>query len=469
MQPKAEQRFLQAAVTITAACFLYLALGEAPRSEIDRFSSTPLRSAVHRDASDAGDDEIVFVLSEAESPKALVARTQDSLDDARGSRLILRLEEEGSSLVSLAALAIFDDWDLLESVDLQPGTDFELGIPWDRDLLVAIQQGALPDGISLPDRPDRLSILRGEYSVIGSVRLAAGETREMTVRLAQTATVEISLSDEDGAPLAGAPLVLQRVDLAARPRRALSGPDGRATFESIHRGEYRVIAPRHAMGESVLPVRVLRVGPGEWHSTALRLESAGASVAGSISSQDGAPASGIRVELRRHEARIGSTRTGDDGTFRFEGVPHGALTLFVPEQDTAAPDGRTTFHLLGPAYRVDLETYTDHELDLGQLDVFPVRRRSILIHLEGEHGTRSNQQPLIALLSSPLDAGSALPEAQRRARRAVKVQLGDALTIERPLHGHAEQISLWRGGVRVSELCLSASSPEELVLFVPGR
>ena len=466
MPPKAEQRFLQAAVTITAACFLFLTLGEAPRPEVDHFSPTPLRPPVHRDV---GDAEIVPVSSEVGSANTLEARTQDSLDDARGSRLILRLDEEGSSLVSLAALAIFDDWDLLESVDLQPGAEVELGVPRDRDLLVAVRHGALPDGVSLPDRPDRLSISRGEYSAIDIVRLAAGETREMPVRLARTATLELSLSDAEGAPLAGAPLVLQRVDLTARPRRALSGPDGRATFGSIPRGEYRVIAPRHAMGESVLPVRVLTVEPGEWHRAALRLESAGATVAGSVSSQDGAPASGIRIDLRRHGARIGTTRTADDGAFRFEGAPQGAITLYVPEQDAAALDGRTTFHLSGPAHRVELETYPDQKVDLGRLDVFPVRRRSILVHLQGEHGTTTDQQPLIALFSAPLETGSALPEARRLARRAVKVKTGDALTIQRPSYGHVEQISLWRDGVQVSDLGLSASSPDEQVLVVPGR
>ncbi len=466
MPPRAEQRFLQAAVTIMAACFLFLTLGETPRPEINRFSATPGRPAVHRDA---GDDEIVSVSIEAGSANALEARTQNTADDAQGSHLILRLDEQGSSMVSLAALAIFDDWDLLESINLQPGTEVALGVPRDRDLLVAVQHGALPDGISLPDRPDSLSISRGEYSVIDRVSLAAGETREMTVRLARLATVEISLSDWEGAPLAGAPLVLQRVDLAARPRRALSGPDGRATFESIHRGEYRVIAPRHAMGESALPVRVLTVEPGEWHRAALRLEPAGATVAGSITSQDGDPTSGIRIDLRRHGARIGSTRTANDGTFRFEGAPQGALTLFVPEQDAAAMDGRTTLHLPGPAHRVELEIYPDQELDLGWLDVFPVRRRSILVHLEGEHGTETNQQPLIALLSTPLDAGAALPEARRLARQAVRVKPGDALTVERPPHGHVEQVSLWRDGVRVSELGLSAASPDEEVLVIPGR
>ena len=466
MPPRAEQRFLQAAVTITAACFLFLTFGEAPRPEVDRFSPTPIRPAVHRDI---GDDEIVSVSSETASAKALEARTQDSLDGARGSRLILRLDEEGSALVSVAALAIFDDWDLLESIDLQPGSEVALGVPRGRDLLVAVQHGALPDGISLPDRPDRLSISRGEYSVIDSVRLAAGETREMTVRLARLATVELSLLDGEGAPLAGVPLVLQRVDLAARPRRALSGPDGRATFESVHRGEYRVIAPRHAMGESALPVRVLTVEPGEWHRAALGLEPAGTTIAGSIASQDGAPASGIRIDIRRHGARIGSARTADDGTFRFDGAPQGALTLSVPRQDAAALDGRTTFHLTGPAYQLDLKTYQGQELDLGRLDVFPVRRRSILVHLEGAHGTVTNQQPLIALVSAPLEAGSALPEARRLARRAVKVKTGDALTIQRPSYGDVEQISLWRDGVQVSELSLSASSADEHLLVIPGR
>jgi hypothetical protein len=461
MRVNSEQRLLQVVVLLATTCVFGWSFTSGPDSQ----NSPPLapqdsKFLVREQRLKRATPKLGVV--EFTQPMTPSSRAQSSSEE--GGRLILRLQELGASLDTQAELAVFDDWHLLERASLRPGSEWALDVPTGRNLLVAVNLEALSPWISPPDLPARRAISRGEFSVVEQVRLRADEDRVVELRLARLSALELLLLDTDGEPLSEEPVVVQRVDLPEPAVRSVASSSGQVVLEAIPRGEYRVFAPRRAMGGAVLPISVFRLDPGERLRTTLQLEPASGEVSGSIYSRDGVPASRVRVDLQSLGARIGSVHTNSQGQFSFSGVPSGELIVVVPRQESEALDGCSTMLTPVSPYRLEISVSCGASLDLGQLQVYPVRRPAIVLHLVDREGGGAAGSKLLAVVSDLIDPDATLAETLRGARRALEVQSGEDIVFKRPMPGSTRQLSFWLDDKQLSSLTLSSSSPDHQVL-----
>ncbi len=160
--------------------------------------------------------------------------------------------------------------------------------------------------------------------------------------------------------------------LAGDDEVASTSPDGEGRFQflKVAPGTYRVAAHRHGMGEVAADCEV---AAGD-EAVSVRLQVPQGEVSGLVTGPDGRPLAGVtihavetaRLDRLRRELRhiddlagFGSTvESGEDGTFRFGGIPAGGYTLFC------AKDG----------------FLARQELDLEQ-----GQRRRVDIHLDATH------------------------------------------------------------------------------------
>lgn len=140
---------------------------------------------------------------------------------------------------------------------------------------------------------------------------------------AQRVTLELSVLDESGEPLAGGFAELARPGPAGPEvfARQAVGKDGRARFANLSKGRYEVAARGDGFAHPFQAVDVTGAEPAP--AVALHIERP-ASVRGTVLDETGAPLRGAAVELHLAGVAAGSATSGPDGSFRIDGVRVGA-------------------------------------------------------------------------------------------------------------------------------------------------
>ncbi len=149
-----------------------------------------------------------------------------------------------------------------------------------------------------------------------------GET-SVTVRLPRPDTFTHSgytLNAEDGSRIAGVVVTIESTDLSARTYQA-----GAFTIENIPRGTYTVT---YTHGSYYPYSHEISGEGGEITNMDIHLTPAPQQLSGTVvDGFDGSPVPGAQVKIRRFSPE--PTVTGNDGSYRFEGVPYGDVTLDI--------------------------------------------------------------------------------------------------------------------------------------------
>jgi len=196
-----------------------------------------------------------------------------------------------------------------------------------------------------------------EFSLTLSTR---GTQAVVRVVLPGIGRVEGVVLDSDGlTPVQHAEVQLtsQRAPFAGEVRTSLTGPDGRFGFDDVPVGPYRITASSRALAASL---NEAISAAGEIDTLQLRLGDSG-SIRGTLVRADGVTVVGgvdVLIEFAAQSANPGraSFRTTEDGVFRFDHVPLGAVHV-----SAAAP-------AFGGIIDFDTAlTVNGQELDLGNV------------------------------------------------------------------------------------------------------
>ncbi len=176
------------------------------------------------------------------------------------------------------------------------------------------------------------------------------------------ATFEVTVTDAEGRPLAGAAVAIRKSATEPAARTATTGTDGRATI-GVPRGGWRL----HVSAAGYVPESTFeapRVGAVERRTFAL---ARGGDVRGVVVTPDGVPVAGARVDgvwKREGEPSVDpvpkrTATTGTDGTFALDGIHLGARVVIritsdahpLEEVAVTAPDERVRI-VLRPGLQV---------------------------------------------------------------------------------------------------------------------
>ena len=163
-----------------------------------------------------------------------------------------------------------------------------------------------------------------------------------------------------GDPVGGVPITLGPDEWRVRMRMESDG-EGRFLFEDLEPRDYRLRAGGGPYGLAFLEVVVAEGEHLEWNPTLDR----GRETAGVLTTEEGAPLEGWRVELSLRNPRdpwVAVAKTGPDGRFVVPNCPAGPLRLefFAPEQphlptlviDGVRADGVEARYVLATADRL---------------------------------------------------------------------------------------------------------------------
>ena len=140
------------------------------------------------------------------------------------------------------------------------------------------------------------------------------------IEVSRGAGAEVLVTDESGAPVAGATVKARGSAGLILSVKATTGTDGRAFLEGLPAGS-RILLEAHARGYRPAWVGEQAIEKGPFRVT---LEP-GAIVAGRVSAPWGDPIAGATVE--GVGTPIGRATSGDDGAFELDEAPPGALRL----------------------------------------------------------------------------------------------------------------------------------------------
>ncbi len=175
---------------------------------------------------------------------------------------------------------------------------------------------------------------------VGELDVRAGENR-LDIRLTGGAEVTGRVVDAEGAPVAGAEVMLLAGGRGWTRRQATTGGDGSFRFEGVEDGEYRVRASKqgHATAESE-PLRVAGAPVG---GLEVRLQAGGAIVGRVLGLEPDALA---RVEIGAGRAQAmdyKSTRVDYEGRYRIAAVAPGEWRVWAEVTGTGRrAEGRVT-------------------------------------------------------------------------------------------------------------------------------
>jgi protocatechuate 3,4-dioxygenase beta subunit/5-hydroxyisourate hydrolase-like protein (transthyretin family) len=168
----------------------------------------------------------------------------------------------------------------------------------------------------------------GRQPARASVRLTAGDVRDLDLVLRPAVAVRGRVLTPAGDPVDGARVVA-----------SLGGPGGLAAREGTHStedGTYQLetlgpgvltIVAGHALGQARFGPAALADGEGKVIDLVLR---AGGAIAGQARREDGAPAAAVRVSAKRQDdprRAPWEAVTGPDGRYRLAGLPAGRVLV----------------------------------------------------------------------------------------------------------------------------------------------
>ncbi|HEV8578527.1 MAG TPA: carboxypeptidase-like regulatory domain-containing protein [Thermoanaerobaculia bacterium] len=192
----------------------------------------------------------------------------------------------------------------------------------------------------------RLQVEAAEFaSSHTEVEMGPEPLEGIEVRLARGGTIR-------GRLRALAPSLLPRVEVGARSptlgdRRGIVEPDGRYRIAGLPPGDWTVIA--QVASGTQRAVASARLDPGASEATVDLDFGAGLTLSGRLSSQ-GAPLTGVRVEIVSLEGRTGGATSSDSrGSFVFSGLAQGRYLLSLRPLDGSpverTVDAETDVHL----------------------------------------------------------------------------------------------------------------------------
>ena len=217
--------------------------------------------------------------------------------------------------------------------DAEVSVEREEGVP-DRALATAPDAGAGTPGVHVanPTASDGRFVIGGlepgRYRLrVTGAGLVAAELRYVPVpsddvRIVVARQVRIEGTVVDGTTPAPGATVALRGEAIGGTIETRADSAGKFAFADLPEGRYQLYAYQRAL--AARSVRVNRLGAGPFLPVELRLEAA-AIVVGKVIDRDSSAGLVAAVELRPigDDQAPRYARTGDDGVFRIEGVPHG--------------------------------------------------------------------------------------------------------------------------------------------------
>lgn len=169
---------------------------------------------------------------------------------------------------------------------------------------------------------------KGHLEAARTVRPSAFDAGPVEFRLAPAVSVSGRVVDEQGAAVVNA--LARVVNRGVRGSHDVSGTDGRFEAQGLPPEGGALWVERAGFAPAI--VRDLRGDAGPVHVGDVVLRAGGA-VAGIVVGADGQPAKSAAVKVIHEETgvEIGETESGDDGTFRFERMPHERLAVEATE------------------------------------------------------------------------------------------------------------------------------------------
>jgi RNA polymerase sigma factor (sigma-70 family) len=214
-------------------------------------------------------------------------------------------------------------------------------------------------GYSAEVNPGSFRVLAGLGGATGAyphaVPVAAGASARADVHLGTAAVIAGRVTDDGGAPIAGAQAVLTPAGTVGEMGRALSRPDGTFELGPLGSGEYDldVVADGHSPDSR----RGLVVLPGQRFEIDFRLDGVGV-VEGVVRDRDGAPVEGARVSGgTMWGGAAGSVAaeavTGADGHYVLPGLEVGVARIRAHRPGWATRDARTVTVRVGKRSTAD--------------------------------------------------------------------------------------------------------------------
>lgn len=185
-------------------------------------------------------------------------------------------------------------------------------------------EGVLPSGF-------RLEVAADGHARAQQELLVTADVPDLRVKLEPGAVVKGRVTSAEGKPIEGALINLQ---VRARDRammvggvfeRATTAADGSFEIAGLPAGDLRLTAQHPAHG--IAEVKDDKLAGAEQKTVALKL-AAGATIAGSVTLDDGKPAAGARVEgMMMGGAGRWSDVTAADGSYKLTGVSSGSVIV----------------------------------------------------------------------------------------------------------------------------------------------
>jgi hypothetical protein len=184
----------------------------------------------------------------------------------------------------------------------------------------------------------------------------------LEIRLVPAATLEGRVTDAGGRPVAGAPVLLERLredlgeetpatDLVSAGARTLTDDDGRYVLDSLEPGRSRAAALRPGGRRLAGAFIDLRAGPNRLDL----IQPPDLGVSGRVLDEQGSPVAGARVFLEGSDPEDRWLVVGaEDGGFHLGGVPDGDYHLSVLAKGFAQPEPREVQVAGSPVQGIEL-------------------------------------------------------------------------------------------------------------------
>ncbi|BDG03984.1 carboxypeptidase regulatory-like domain-containing protein [Anaeromyxobacter oryzae] len=212
-----------------------------------------------------------------------------------------------------------------------------------------------------------LAVPAGEYALLAAAPGEAGAldaavavgpggtARGLALRLGPAAVLDGVAVRADGAPAAGADVVLLRHDAGGRVARTAAGADGRFTLRDVAPGAYDLSVS--AAGASPARLGGVTLAAGQRFPVTATLAATGA-IEGAVADPAGHPLSGARVRVVSRGDGLERTlplevRSDFDGRYRIDGLEAGRAELVASEEGALVGDARAVRVAPGRAVRMD--------------------------------------------------------------------------------------------------------------------
>jgi hypothetical protein len=376
------------------------------------------------------------------------------------STVVVVLDRKNLPVVSPIKVGLFSDLKLLDTSKINDKS-CRLSTPRSGSFLVAVDTTTTPAVGGFVDSEWSVQRVWGQWRPFAEVNIGPGEEETIPLRFIPPGSLAVTVLDPEGRPLEGAILNLRSVDVADEHQVLESDLVGACVFKGLRAGGY-VLMARHAnLNRHAYRVTRLQVEPGKDSITRIQPEVANSSISGRLADLSGRPLGGAALALTFEESSARRAVTQSDGSFLFEGLLAGEVTIAVLNQELPLRPEEPAMDIVSAPIAEQLLLLPNEKIDLPELTVELEERPTLAIHVFAPDGITKEQIVVKQIVPRGHRASFPTADVFRAGTSLIRT-----VRVRRPRKGAERLVTLWQKNRCLASTLIKADSPLTTTVYL---